>query len=702
MKYSLPTLIFALSSNAFAAAPTPTYSDFGGVGLLQTPTARMADEGTIALHISRTAPYRRLALVLQPFDWFEGTYRYTDIDTRLYGPSIAGDQTFKDKSFDFKILLSKETRLLPQMAIGARDIGGTGLFSGEYIVATKRWHDLDLNLGIGWGYLGKRGDVENPLGLLHDAFNTRPSYKTGSQGGVVSVTSFFRGPSALFGGIQWQTPWDPLQLKVEYEGNNYKNEYGGPSVKQDSAINYGASYRFNDTLSMHAAWERGNTLMVGLTLQGDLSPRRAPVSKISDPPPEKIAQDMSRPSVDPDWPALALRLEKNAGYKVQRITKRKKEIVVHAEQERHFFPSAALGRGARILDNAATADVDWLTFSETKAGMPVTETSIQRDAFRKALQKEIPLESARSTVEQVDPMPRQETTVYTAPPSDPFSWGSDLGYSQNLGGPNGFILYQFNANLNAEYRLAPGTWIDGLLSYNFLNNYGGFTYTAPTGLPRVRTNLREYLVTSDLVMPRLQFTHAERLQPEWYGMVYGGFLESMYAGVGGEVLYRPLRSSLALGLNLNWVQQRGFAQDFSLRDYKVMTGHLSAYIRNPLPKEWPGLLLTTSVGRYLAKDIGVTFDVAREFTNGVRMGAWATLTNVSAARFGEGSFDKGFYISLPFDLLTTASTQSRANMAIQPLTRDGGARLARSKTLYDMTDGRNLDFFHQNFEMIRN
>lgn len=442
--------------------------------------------------------------------------------------------------------------------------------------------------------------------------------------------------------------------------------------------------------------------MVGLTLQGDLSPRRAPVSKISDPPPEKIAQDMSRPSVDPDWPALALRLEKNAGYKVQRITKRKKEIVVHAEQERHFFPSAALGRGARILDNAATADVDWLTFSETKAGMPVTETSIQRDAFRKALQKEIPLESARSTVEQVDPMPRQETTVYTAPPSDPFSWGSDLGYSQNLGGPNGFILYQFNANLNAEYRLAPGTWIDGLLSYNFLNNYGGFTYTAPTGLPRVRTNLREYLVTSDLVMPRLQFTHAERLQPEWYGMVYGGFLESMYAGVGGEVLYRPLRSSLALGLNLNWVQQRGFAQDFSLRDYKVMTGHLSAYIRNPLPKEWPGLLLTTSVGRYLAKDIGVTFDVAREFTNGVRMGAWATFTNVSAARFGEGSFDKGFYISLPFDLLTTASTQSRANMAIQPLTRDGGARLARSKTLYDMTNGRNLDFFHQNFEMIRN
>ncbi len=695
-------LILMVAGNAHALAPTPTEGDFGGIGLMQTPTARMADDGTLALHLSRAAPYGRLALVLQPFDWLEGTYRYTDITTRLYGPTIAGNQSYKDKSFDIKLRLSKESQLMPQIALGARDIGGTGIFSGEYIVATKRWYDLDFSLGLGWGYLGKRGDIENPLGLIYPGFKTRPDTSSSSQGGTVAFTSFFRGHAALFGGIQWQTPWDPLQLKIEYEGNNYQNEYGGPTVKQDSAINYGASYRLNDALSMHAAWERGNTLMLGLTLQGDLSPRRSPTPKISDPQPEKLPQDLARPKNDPNWAEVAERLEKNAGYKVQRIAKRNKEIVVHAEQERYFYPTAGIGRGARILDNASAEEIDWLTFSETKAGMPITETSIQRTAFRKAIQKETPLESARSTVEQVDPMPRQETTLYKAAPADPFSWGSDLSYSQNLGGPNGFILYQFNANLNAEYRLAPGTWIDGLLSYNFLNNYSGFTYTAPTGLPRVRTNLREYLVTSDLVMPRLQFTHAERLQPEWYGMVYGGFLESMYAGVGGEVLYRPLRSSLALGLNVNWVQQRDFAQDFGLRDYKVLTGHLSAYFRNPLPETLPGLLVTTSVGRYLAKDIGVTFDVAREFTNGVRMGAWATLTNVSAAQFGEGSFDKGFYVSLPFDLLTTASTQSKATMMIQPLTRDGGARLSRNKTLYDMTDGRNLDFFHQNFEMIRN
>lgn len=178
-------LFLVIASNAFALAPAPTQGDFGGIGLMQTPSARMADEGTLALHVSRTAPYRRLALVLQPFEWFEGTYRYTDIDTRLYGVTIAGDQSYKDKSFDFKIRLAKESSLFPEIAAGARDIGGTGLFSGEYVVATKRWHDFDFNLGLGWGYVGQRGDLENPLGLLHSGFNSRPSNSGGSQGGGI-------------------------------------------------------------------------------------------------------------------------------------------------------------------------------------------------------------------------------------------------------------------------------------------------------------------------------------------------------------------------------------------------------------------------------------------------------------------------------------------------------------------------------------
>lgn len=695
MKRRLISLAVCAACSELAMATEPSQGDFGGVGLLQTPTARMAPEGYLSFNLNRVAPYSRLSLSLQPFDWLEGVFRYTSVSTQLYGPAIAGDQSYKDKAFDVKARLIKESHWLPELAIGARDIAGTALFSGEYLVANKRINDFDFSLGLGWGYLGKRGDFDNPLGYLHQGFKTRPGSNVG-QGGTVGLNTMFRGPVALFGGVQWQTPWEPLKLKLEYEGNNYLKDYGGSTVKQDSPFNFGATYRVNDTLVLHAAWERGNTGMIGITLQGDLSSRKAAPPKVSDPPAEPARGQGSRPGGPTDWTDVAERLEKSAGYKVKRITQREREVVVHGEQTRYLYPPLAIGRSARVLDNSAGPDIDWLTMIDSRKGMPMVETSVRRATFHRALLDDVPIDALHRTTELVEPLPRRETTVYEAPPPDALTWGTNIGYRQSLGGPDGFVLYQFNANLDAEYHFTPGTWLRGVVSANVLNNYDKFKYTAPSNLPRVRTFIREYLTSSDITMPVLVLNHAKQLQPDLYAMAYGGYLETMYAGVGGELLYRPLHSNLAFGLDLNYVKQRDFSQDFALRDYSVLTGHFSSYYRGI-----PDVLLTTSVGRYLARDFGVTFDVAREFSNGVRFGAWATITNVSSKDFGEGSFDKGFYLSVPFDEITTRSTQRRANFVIAPLTRDGGARLARESRLYDMTEGRNLDFFHQNFQRMK-
>lgn len=55
------------------------------------------------------------------------------------------------------------------------------------------------------------------------------------------------------------------------------------------------------------------------------------------------------------------------------------------------------------------------------------------------------------------------------------------------------------------------------------------------------------------------------------------------------------------------------------------------------------------------------------------MGAYATFPHVSVKQFGEGSFDKGIYLSIPFDLMLPRSTTSRADIVWSPLTRAGGA-----------------------------
>src|SRR5690606_41605097 len=139
-------------------------------------------------------------------------------------------------------------------------------------------------------------------------------------------------------------------------------------------------------------------------------------------------------------------------------------------------------------------------------------------------------------------------------------------------------------------------------------------------------------------------THA--LGRDLAGMAYAGLLESMFAGVGGEILYRPIGERWALGFDANWVRQRDYDQRFSFRKYKVATGHATLYYDIGNERR---VHVATSAGRYLAGDWGVTLDVSRVFNNGVTVGAYATKPNASSAEFSEGTFDKGIYVSVTVD-----------------------------------------------------
>jgi hypothetical protein len=77
------------------------------------------------------------------------------------------------------------------------------------------------------------------------------------------------------------------------------------------------------------------------------------------------------------------------------------------------------------------------------------------------------------------------------------------------------------------------------------------------------------------------------------------------------------------------------------------------------------------------------------------MGAYFTRTNVSAEQFGEGSFDKGIYVSIPFDAFFTKFSNDTATILWNPLIRDGGAKLNRMYPLFNITgmrDGQSLNF----------
>lgn len=100
-KYLLSFIALSVASACQAASYPepigPSQMDQGGVGLLQTPTGRMAREGEFSMNYRDNDQYRFYSLNLQLFPWLESTIRYTDVHTRKYSSveSFSGDQTYK-------------------------------------------------------------------------------------------------------------------------------------------------------------------------------------------------------------------------------------------------------------------------------------------------------------------------------------------------------------------------------------------------------------------------------------------------------------------------------------------------------------------------------------------------------------------------------------------------------------------------------
>ena len=152
--------------------------------------------------------------------------------------------------------MRQESAYGPQIARVLRAIGGTGLFAGEYVGANRRWGGWDASLGLGWGYVGGRGNIAAPLSFLGDGFKQRTG-NNNSSGGTTNDQSYFRGNAALFGGVQWSSPAGQWVFKAEVDGNDYRVEPLGTTQTQTSPLNLGVVYRYSPHVDMTAGWERG-------------------------------------------------------------------------------------------------------------------------------------------------------------------------------------------------------------------------------------------------------------------------------------------------------------------------------------------------------------------------------------------------------------------------------------------------------------
>ena len=132
-------------------------------------------------------------------------------------------------------------------------------------------------------------------------------------------------------------------------------------------------------------------------------------------------------------------------------------------------------------------------------------------------------------------------------------------------------MYQLGGMASADYWLTEHLQIGGGIFGNITNNYSRFkssTIPIDSTLPHVRTHVRDY-ARHNAYVNNLQTNYIKSIGRGFYGQVYGGYLESMFGGIGSEILYRPLDAGWAVGLDVNYVKQRDWNNMLQFIPYKA-------------------------------------------------------------------------------------------------------------------------------------
>ena len=670
-----------------AAVPenlTTTLSNTYGTpgGLIDMPTAEMAPDGQLNSTIAYFDGSSKTTLTFQLTPRLSGSFRYAGTDNLT--PQFS---TFYDRSFDLRFRVFNETDWTPAVAVGLQDFVGTGLLGGEYIVATKSIGDrLRVTGGMGFGRLGSY----NSFG----SNGMRPGFNPLSTGGELSVDDWFRGDYSFFGGASFDVT-DRLTFSAEYSSDAYDNEVAVGIFERKTPWNFGATYRVTDDVHLSAYSLHGSEF--GARINLTLNPKNAPAPGGAEQAPVPVAVRPAGAAADLGWTtdpsntqvvtdAVNRSLDRDK-IDLEGINISGTSAHVRILNQTYDANSQALGRTLRNLSRSLPASVETIHVTMMSRGIPVSTMTMRRSDIERL--ENAPASDALAAAQFSDPLRFSDFPEPLPGMYPKFNWSLGPYVRTSLFDPAEPIRADAGARLKASYEFGGGWVAQGSVSQKLVGNLDEITQVSNSVLPHVRSDTAQYVKTDGPVIDNLTLAKYFRPAEDFYGRVTVGYLESMYAGVSAEVLWKPVNSRLAFGVEANYVEPREFDKLLGFRSRTTpggviprSSGHVSAYY--DFGNGFHGQL---DAGRYLAGDWGATVSLDREFANGWKVGAFMTKTDVSSAQFGEGSFDKGIRLTVPLSWATGTPTQKKTSMVLKPITRDGGARLSVQGRLYESVRG---------------
>jgi hypothetical protein len=669
----------AMGAGPALAEMTESLNLNGTTGLIDMPSGDAQQDATFSFSAAIIGPITRGTISFQITERLSASFRFQtwrDWDTLFPGD----DDEFEDRALDIRYQVLKESEYLPAVTVGLIDFTGEGVFSSEYIAATKTFGDrLKVTAGLGWGRLGSYQSIGAPFG-------DRPPLDPGDEGKPNSE-QWFRGDAAPFAGIEYKIN-DRWTFKGEYSSDAYTLEDDERGIiERNSPFNFGLEYQRGPRARYGVYSLYGSE--IGLTFHIILDPKNRATGGIMGAAPAPVKARPAR-SADPEaydagWvtqpdagPILRQNLAKRLaadGIVIENLAYTAQTVQVRIRSTRLDAGAQAIGRTARALSHVMPASVEVFEIVPVVNGVGASKITIRRSDLEdlEFAANNASLLRERVTLTDAGPVPANAIGDEGLYPRFRWSLRPNFSMPEPLKG-------EVRMRLSASYDLAPGLVLSGAVSKTVLSNLDRSGDPSTSTLQPVRSDSNRYAKFGDPALDRLTLAWYARPGENLYSRVTFGYLERMHAGISGELLWKPVESKLALGVELNYTLQRDTdgGLGFDEYDYDVVTGHVSAYY-----DFGNGFVGQLDVGRYLAGDFGATVSVDRVFANGWRVGAFATLTDASADEFGEGSFDKGVRFSIPLNWAIGNQSQRAFSATLRPANGDGGARVNVDGRIYE-------------------
>ena len=469
-------IVFSISSLSLA-------SDYGTTGLIDLPSALMEDDATIKIGAAFDERHRSYMLTYQATPWLEATFRYTGFEQFF----------FWDRNYEVKFRLLEETTELPQLALGIRDIVGTGVFGSEYLVASKRFGALDTTLGVGWGRLADEGVFSNPLTNLSDRFAQREI--DAEFGGELATGSFFSGPNmGIFGGLEYDFERWPVTLVADYNPDQYLINQVNGELPPASPWSFGAKWEWVPGVVISLSHQHGEELGLSISAATNTSstpPRYRQQGFVS-------ATDMQSSDLPPQirqsnwYDKLLFDMERSGLFLVSaRLHPESSSAELIIGNNSYAFWADALAHATALADLHLPATVRSIYFVIEDGGhRPLTvrvarpSTSYSQDPSDLANRQLI------LPGRNID-TPMGATDFVTGK----INFTLELANRVQLFDPDDPLRYQFYIDVGANYALNNYTSIEAHYSLDIDNNFDESRRIESDSLIEpVRTNIVKYLV----------------------------------------------------------------------------------------------------------------------------------------------------------------------------------------------------------------